>query len=86
MLRAAYNFKSLKGLSAYGLWVNGSDPDDPAQFAKEEYDLDLQWTLASGPLKGLMLRLRYGRATQDNPADSDQDDLRVMIYYDPPTL
>ena len=29
MLRAAYNFPSVKGLSLYGLWVNGSDPQDP---------------------------------------------------------
>ena len=85
MLRAAYNFQSVKGLSIYGLWVNGSDPQDPGQFAKEEFDLNLQWTPDSGPLKGLMLRLRYAHASQDDPADSDQDELRVMIYYDPPS-
>ena len=86
MLRAAYNFPSVKGLSLYGLWVNGSDPQDPGQFAKDEYDLNLQWTLASGPLKGLMLRLRYAHISQDDPANSDLDDLRVMIYYDPASL
>jgi hypothetical protein len=86
MLRAAYNFPSVKGLSLYGLWVNGSDPDDPGQFAKDEYNLNLQWTLASGPLQGLMLRLRYAHVSQDDPASSDLDDLRVMIYYDPASL
>jgi len=86
MLRAAYNFPSVKGLSLYGLWVNGSDPQDPGQFAKDEYDLNLQWTLASGPLKGLMMRLRYAHVSQDDPANSDLDDLRVMIYYDPASL
>lgn len=86
MLRAAYNFHLVKGLSAYGLWVNGSDPQDPGQFAKEEYNFNLQWTPDSGPLKGLMLRLRYGHASQDDPAGSDQDELRLMIYYDPPSL
>ena len=86
MLRAAYKFPSVEGLSLYGLWVNGSDPDNPGQFAKDEYDLNLQWTLGSGPLKGLMMRLRYAHISQDDPANSDLDDLRVMIYYDPASL
>jgi outer membrane porin, OprD family len=86
MLRAAYNFPLVEGLSLYGLWVNGSDPEEPGQFAKDEYDLNLQWTLASGPLKGLMLRLRYAHVSQDDPANSDLEDLRVMIYYDPASL
>lgn len=78
MLRAAYNFPSVKGLSAYALWVTGSDPEDPAEFARDEYDFNLQWSPVSGPLKGLMLRLRY--------AHSDQDELRLMVFYDPPSL
>ena len=73
----------MKGLSLYGLWVNGSDPEDPGQFAKDECDLNLQWTLASGPLKGLLMRLRYPHESQDDPENSDLGDLRVMIYYDP---
>jgi outer membrane porin, OprD family len=86
MLRAAYNFPSVKGLSLYGLWVNGSDPQDPGQFAKDEYDLNLQWTLASGPLKGLMMRVRYAHVSQDDPGHSGQDELRLMVYYDPASL
>lgn len=84
MLRAAYNFRSVDGLSVYGLWVGGSDPEDPGQYAKDEYDVNLQWTPDSGPLKGLMMRLRYAHVSQDDPANSDLDDLRVMVYYDPP--
>jgi len=84
MLRAAYNFKSVKGLGVYGLWVNGSDPEGPSQFAVEEYNLNLQWTAESGPLKGLMMRLRYAHASQDDPADSGQDELRLMIFFSPP--
>jgi hypothetical protein len=86
MLRAAYNFQSVKGLSVYGLWVNGSDPEDPAEYAKDEYDFDLQWTPGSGPLKGLMMRLRYAHVVQDDPAGSELDDLRIMVFYDPPSL
>jgi hypothetical protein len=70
----------------YGLWVKASDPQDRGQFAKDEYDLNLQWTLASGPLKGLMMRLRYAHVSQDDPANTDLDELRVMIYYDPASL
>jgi len=83
MLRAAYDFQSAKGLSVYGLWVNGSDPRDPGQYAKDEYDVNLQWTPASGTLKGLSLRLRYAYVSQHDPAKSSLDDLRVMVYYDP---
>ena len=86
MLRAAYNFQSVKGLSVYALWVNGSDPEDPVQYAQDEYDLNLEWSPGSGPLKGLMMRLRYAHVSQHDPANSDLDDLRVMIYYDPPSL
>ena len=33
-----------------------------------------------------MVRLRYAHVDQDDPAGSDLDDLRVMVYYDPPSL
>ena len=83
MLRAAYNFASVKGLGIYGLWVHGSAPQTPGQYAKDEYDLNLQWTPSSGRLKGLMMRLRYAHVVQDDPAGSDLDDLRLMVYYTP---
>lgn len=86
LLRAGYNFERVKGLGVYGLWVNGSDPEDPGQYARDEYDLNLQWTVPDGPLEGLMMRVRYAHIDQQDPADSDLDDLRIMVYYDPPSF
>ncbi len=68
-----------EGLSLYGLWVNGSDPQDPGSPAKDDSDLNLQWTSPAAP-EGLMMRLRYSPVSQDDPANSDLDDLRLMIY------
>ena len=84
MLRAGYKFPTVAGLSAYALWVSGSDPDSPVDFARDEYDLNLQWSPEAGPLKGLMLRLRYANVEQDN--GTELNDLRLMLYYDPPKL
>jgi hypothetical protein len=86
LLRAAYNFESVKGMSVYALYVDGSTPDDPAQFAKDEYDLNWQWTVPEGTFKGLMMRVRYAQVSQADPASSDLEDLRVMVYYDPPAF
>ena len=47
---------------------NGSDPEDPGQYARDEYDFNLQWTVPEGPLKGLMMRLRYAHIDQQDPA------------------
>jgi hypothetical protein len=84
MLRASYKFPNVPGFSVYGLWVSGSDPDSPTEFARDEYDLNLQWSPESGALKGLMVRLRYAHIDQDN--DTDLDDFRLMVFYDPPKL
>lgn len=84
MLRAGYNFQSVKGLSVYGLYVDGSDPDSPTDYAKNEFDFNVQWAVPEGVLKGLMMRLRYAQVEQDAPGSSDLKDLRVMIFYDPP--
>ncbi len=86
LLRAAYNFQTVKGMSIYGLYVDGSTPEAPGQFAKDEYDFNWPWTIGEGVLKGLMLRLRYAHVEQSDPADTDLDDLRIMVYYDPPSL
>ncbi|AXK71785.1 outer membrane porin, OprD family [Lysobacter sp. TY2-98] len=86
MVRAGYNFASVKGLSMYALYVNGSTPDAPGQFSRQESDFNVQWNVPEGPLKGLMVRLRYGQVAQDDPASQDLRDLRVMVYYDPPSL
>jgi len=86
LLRAAYNVQSVKGLSFYALYVDGSDPDAPTEYAKDEYNLNAQWTVADGPLKGLMMRVRYAHVSQKGPLTSDLDDLRLLVYYDPPGL
>ena len=86
LLRAAYNVQSVKGLSFYALYVDGSDPDAPTDYAKDEYNLNAQWTAAEGPLKGLMMRVRYAHVSQKGPQTSDLDDLRLLVYYDPPGL
>lgn len=86
MLRAGYSFKSVPGLSLYGLYVDGSDPDSPTEYAKEELDFNLQWAPPEGTLKGLMVRLRYADVSQDDPGRSSLQDFRIMVYYDPPSL
>ena len=85
MLRAGYDFKSVKGLSMYGLWVNGSQPDNPEQSEQDEYDLNLQWAAKEGTFKGLSVRLRYAVVTQEI-GGPDLQDFRLIINYDPPSL
>jgi hypothetical protein len=86
MLRAAYKFPSIKGLSIYGLYVDGSDPDSPSEYAKDEWDFNLQWDApADSIFKGLMARLRYAEVSNDAPDTSTLKDLRVMIYWTPKT-
>jgi len=82
MMKAAYEFASIKGLSAYALWVNGTDPDDPEQYERDEYDANLQWKPTDGHLKGLSLRARYALVTQDEGDVEDLTDLRLMAFYD----
>jgi hypothetical protein len=82
MLRAAYKFKAVKGLSVYGLYVDGSDPESPDEYAKDERDLNLQWDVPAGPLEGLMVRLRYAQVSQHDPSESKLQDFRLMVFYD----
>jgi len=86
MLRATYAFQSVKGASIYALYVDGSDPDSPTEYAKDEYNFNVQWAVPEGIFKGLMLRLRYAHVEQKDPQRSDLDDLRILIFYDPPSL
>ena len=53
------------------------------QYARDEYDLDAQWSLPSGKLNGLMFRFRYAYITQTN--DTRLTDFRLMLYYTPPS-
>jgi outer membrane OprD family porin len=84
MLRAAYNFRSVKNLSAYALYVHGSQPNARNQYAQDESDLNLQWKATSGRLRGLTLRARYGHVSQAGPAELHANQLRLILYYDPP--
>jgi hypothetical protein len=85
MLRAAYDFKAVPGLGIYGLWVDGSQPDDPAQSAREEYDLNLQWKPSQGRFTGLSVRLRYA-VLKEQAGGPDTQDFRLIVNYDPPSL
>ena len=86
LLRAGYTFQSIKGASVYALYVDGTDPASPTEYAKDEYDVNFQWAVPDGVLQGLLVRLRYAHVSQNDPADSDLDDVRIMIFYDPPKL
>jgi len=83
MVRAGYDVEQVKGLSLYALYVAGSAPDTSG-FGRGETDFNVQWTPPEGKLKGLMVRLRYANVAQDDPGDTDLNDLRVMVYYDLP--
>jgi hypothetical protein len=82
MLRLAYNFPRVTGLSAYGLWVHGSSPDVVKQYAQTEYDLNLEWIPKIAALRGLKLRARYGHVSQAGPSNEHEDDLRLIAYYE----
>ncbi|TQM12103.1 outer membrane OprD family porin [Pseudoxanthomonas sp. 3HH-4] len=84
MLRAAYEFVSVDGLSAHALWVHGSEPDDTSQHARDEYDLNLQWKPQQGAFSGLSVRLRYARVIQRDATRSTLEDLRLMAFYELP--
>jgi hypothetical protein len=86
MLRAAWNVKYVQGLSAYVLAVHGSQPDAKNQYAQDEYDANLQWKGTTGKLKGLTLLARYGEVSQSGPTQHHTEQLRLIIYYDPPWL
>lgn len=86
LLRAGYTFPWIKGASVYALYVDGSDPQSPTEYAKDEYNVNFQWAVADGFLQGLLVRLRYSHVRQEGPIESDLDDFRLMIFYDPPRL
>lgn len=85
LLRAEYQFKSVPGLSAYALWVNGSKPDNPLEAEEDEFDFNIQWQGTRGWANGLSLRLRYALVTQQGDG-GDLQDFRLILNYDPPSL
>jgi len=81
LLRAGYEFARIEGLSAYALWVTGSDPDEAGEHRTDEYDLNLQWSPSKGILKNLALRLRYAVVEQHGGDAEDLEDLRLICSY-----
>ena len=81
MYRAAYNVPWVRGLSAYGLYVHGSQPVAKNQYPMDEYDLDLEWVAGNGPFKGLTLLVRWGHVAQDSTGNPHEDELRLVAYY-----
>lgn len=81
LYRAAYDFECLPGLSAYALWVQGSDPDSATAFARDESDLNLQWAPPENCLQGLSVRIRYAQVDEKGPLQRERDDFRVILNY-----
>jgi hypothetical protein len=81
LLRAAYNFPRVTGLSIYGLWVKGSTPHVANQYAQTEYDLNLKWVAPSPALKALTLLARYGHVSQGGLSDQHENEARLAVYY-----
>jgi len=77
LLRFAYNFPKITGLSVYGLVVDGSTPTVVGQYARREYDLNVQWKA----VKKLTLLARYGHISEQDPLDRHEDELRLALYY-----
>ena len=84
LIRGQYTFPKNTGVSAYVLYVAGSDPVAASAYGRGETDYNVQWSPPEGTLKGLMVRLRYAHVAQDDPGDTDLNDLRVMVFYDLP--
>lgn len=81
MVRAAYDMPWVDGLSCYTLWVHGLKPDHAGQFARDEYNVNVQWAPPQGRLKGLSLRLRYALVNQRGAPGEELEDLRFICNY-----
>jgi len=81
LLRAGVAVPWVEGLSAYALWVHGTDPEGPGRYAVDEFDANLQWAPARGWLKGFSLRLRYALVDRRGAPGNDLHDFRVIVNY-----
>lgn len=81
LLRAAYKFTAIDGLSVYTLWVHGMDPELPDQYARDEYDFNVEWAPTKGWMKGLALRVRYALVDQHDDESERLTDFRVICNY-----
>jgi hypothetical protein len=86
MARAAYRIPLVKGLSVYGLYVHGSSPNVPKQYAQDEYDVNIEWKSTVGKLQGLTLLARYGHVSEAGPAELHTNQLRLVFYYAVPWI
>jgi hypothetical protein len=84
MARAAYRVPFVRGLSVYGLYVHGSSPNVPRQYAQDEYDANIEWKSTVGKLQGLTLLARYGHVSEAGPDELHTNQLRLVFYYDLP--
>lgn len=81
LLRVGYEFPWVEGLSAYGLGVFGTTPDQAGQYRQNEYDFNLQFAPKKGVLKDLSLRLRYALVHQYGGNVDNLTDFRVICNY-----
>lgn len=84
MYRVGYSPKAAPGLSMYALYVDGDEPALSGQFEKSEWDFNIQYAFQQQALKGLSVRFRYANVDQEDPQSLDTDDVRFIVYYDPP--
>jgi len=66
------------------LWVHGWNRVDPATKASDynenEFDIDIQWRVKEGLLKGFWPRFRYARVDQHGGgAGSVMNDVRAIV-------
>jgi hypothetical protein len=61
--------------------VHGLDPDPANQYARDEYDFNVQWAPKEGTLKGLSIRVRYGLVDERGGTGDDLTDFRVIFNY-----
>jgi len=85
MIKGLYDFSKagMSGFSAYALYVHGSGVKAP-NYNEDETDLNLQWNVKTGALRGLSFRLRYAYIEQRGGGDPNINDFRFIVNYDFP--
>jgi hypothetical protein len=85
LVKGLYDFSKhgASGFSAYVLYVHGSGVKAP-NYNEDETDVNLQWNVKTGALRGLSFRLRYAYIEQRGGGDPNINDLRFIVNYDFP--
>ena len=81
LVRAGYEFPWVEGLSAYAMFVHGTDAEGADQFGKDEWNFNVQWGPTKGALKGLSFRVRYAIVDQRGGDAERLDEIRVICNY-----